>query len=105
MGKGFKRSPNREEHIDSEGVFDASSVPDSWDWREHNAVTPVKDQGNCGSCWTFSAIGAMEGAHAVKSGELLSFSEQQIVDCQRDSYDEGCDGGDEVDGFKYAKTH
>lgn len=103
MRKGFKANPNRDELIDSEVTFDTSSVPESWDWRDHNAVTAVKDQGSCGSCWTFSATGALEGAHAIKSGKLLSFSEQQIVDCQKQDW--GCDGGDEVDGFKYAKSH
>jgi C1A family cysteine protease len=47
-------------------------------------LTAVKDQGSCGSCWTFSATGALEGAHAIKSGKLLAFSEQQIVDCQKE---------------------
>jgi C1A family cysteine protease len=74
--KGFKVNPNRDELIDSEVTFDTSSVPESWDWRDHNAVTAVKDQRSCGSCWTFSATGALEGAHAIKSGKLFSFSEQ-----------------------------
>ena len=51
------------------------ATPESWDWRDHNAVTGVKDQGQCGSCWTFSATGALGGAHAIKSGKLETFSE------------------------------
>ena len=66
-------------------------VPDSIDWRELGAVTPVKDQGDCGSCWTFSSTGAMEGAYAVKTGNLVQFSEQQLVDCVYRA--NGCNGG------------
>jgi C1A family cysteine protease len=56
-------------------------IPDNIDWRELKAVNPVKDQGQCGSCWAFSAVGAMEGRYAIESGNLLSLSEQQLVDC------------------------
>jgi cathepsin L len=80
------------------GAFDASV-----DWREHNAVTPVKDQGQCGSCWTFGTTGAMEGAVAVKTGTLYSFSEQALVDCVTADY--GCGGGLQTDALTYLETH
>jgi cathepsin L len=67
-------------------------LPDSVDWRNKGAVTPVKDQGNCGSCWSFSATGVLEGFYFVNNGKLLSFSEQQIVDCDTD-INQGCNGG------------
>jgi len=66
------------------------------DWRSKGAVTGVKDQGQCGSCWTFSSTGALEGAHQIATGTLLSFSEQQIVDCANMKHGYvsfGCNGG------------
>jgi C1A family cysteine protease len=74
----------------------SSSLPSSIDWRTKNVVTPVKDQGQCGSCYSFSNTGALEGIYALTSGKLLSFSEQQIVDCstiKNKGPNMGCNGG------------
>ena len=73
-----------------------SRLAESIDWVEKGAVTPVKDQGQCGSCWSFSTTGALEGAYFIKYGVLASFSEQQLVDCdnlKNGGRDHGCNGG------------
>ena len=75
---------------------------DSVDWRTKGAVNPIKDQARCGSCWAFSAIAALEGAHAIKTGDLVSMSEQQVVSCDTVSY--GCNGGWQFAAFDYLEA-
>ncbi|XP_063619631.1 procathepsin L-like [Cydia splendana] len=67
------------------------SAPESFDWRQQNKVTHVKDQGQCGSCYIFSAVGDIEGQYAIKHGQLVSLSEEQALDCLTVG---SCFGGD-----------
>jgi len=71
----------------------------SKDWRQSDAVTPVQNQGRCGSCWAFAAIGSIEGVHKVASGSLVKFSEQEILDCTYEGQRDGCQGGWYHDAF------
>lgn len=90
-------------------VYENVDAPDKVDWREKGAVTEVKNQGRCGSCWSFSATGAVEGAHKIKRGELLSLSEQQLLDCCTNGQPcdncFGCRGGIMPDAFAYIKAN
>ncbi|XP_020089327.1 fruit bromelain-like isoform X2 [Ananas comosus] len=80
---------NLEPSVSFEDV-NMSAIPQSIDWRDYGAVTPVKNQGSCGSCWAFSSIATVEGIYKIKTGQLISLSEQEVLDC---TVSNGCTSG------------
>ncbi|CAD7012366.1 unnamed protein product [Ceratitis capitata] len=83
----------------------ACRVPESFDWRLQGGVTPVKYQGDCGSCWAFAATGAIEGHVFRRTGQLQELSEQNLVDCGPVEYGlNGCDGGSQEYAFDFIKV-
>ena len=103
-GLGYKPSKERMGSLPNLGVhtYNGEKLADTVDWTTKGAVTPVKDQGQCGSCWAFSTTGGMEGAWQIASGSLTSMSEQQLVDCS--TQNSGCNGGSMELAFNFAGT-
>ena len=86
--------------------LDETSTPSSVDWRDAGAVNKIQDQGQCGSCWAFGAVAALEGAHFNATGTLLKFAEQQLVDCAGFRYGNyGCNGGLQENAYDYYESH
>ncbi|KAL2494889.1 Senescence-specific cysteine protease SAG12 [Forsythia ovata] len=99
---GYKMSSYKKSNGETSFRFkNVTAIPSSMDWRKKGAVTGVKDQGQCGCCWAFSAVAAMEGINQLTMGKLISLSEQELVDCDTSGEDQGCNGGLMDNAFEF----
>uniref|UniRef100_A0A8C6SKF6 Zgc:110239 n=1 Tax=Neogobius melanostomus TaxID=47308 RepID=A0A8C6SKF6_9GOBI len=105
MMRGRKQSKSLNGGLPFPPVYKHVKVPESLDWRLYGAVTPVKDQAICGSCWSFATTGTIEGALFLKTGSLQVLSQQVLVDCSWGLGNNGCDGGEEWRAYEWIMKH
>merc|ERR1719305_623977 len=104
---GLTVDTNRTKNYDNTD-YSNHTFADSIDWVGKGAVSPVKDQAQCGSCWAFSTIGSIEGAYQIAGNTLTQFSEEELVDCDNREHggtDQGCNGGLMDNAFKWVKKN
>ena len=106
--RGLKRAVDSMRHHGAKEFKPRSApatIPMAYDWRIYGAVTPVKDQAICGSCWSFSTTGVIEGAYFIKHGKQIMLSQQNMMDCTWGEGNNGCDGGEQYRAYKWIMKH